>query len=330
MEMIARSMDEEKAIYNVFVKKATVPIYSEPWWLDAVCLPENWGVHVIAKSGQYIAAMPFYLSERSSYHLITKAHLTQNNGIIINYPKTQKYCSRLHMEESVINEMCDYIESMGIDKYEQQYQASFTNWLPFFWRGYQETTRYTYIIDKTKNMEEIRSEYSDKLRNILRNARKRVHLDENIGIEEFYNLIKQSGERNGDVLSYSYNLLKRLYDTCREHESCKIVAARNENDVLCGAILLVWDKEYVYYLIGGSALEYRHLQANTFLLDYGIEFANTQGKSFDFEGSMLRAVERAYRDYGARQIPYFRISKIFNADMPNEAVDHWSEKELLM
>jgi hypothetical protein len=31
--------------------------------------------------------------------------------------------------------------------------------------------------------------------------------------------------------------------------------------------------------------------------------------TFDFEGSMIRAIEAGRRDFGARQIPYFRIRK---------------------
>lgn len=330
MNLVGKTMEKEKEIYRSFCEKARVPIYSQPWWLDATCLPENWGVHVIAESGQYIAAMPYYITIRNGYKLITKAHLTQTNGIIINYPKNQKYCSRLDMEEKIINEMCDYIENLGLDKYEQQFDPSFTNWLPYKWRGYTESTRYTYIIDDASNMEAVRANYSFKLRNKLKNAQKKVHLDTETSIDEFYELVKESCERDGEEMSYSYGLLKRLYYACYEQHCCGIFAARNEENILYSAILLVWDKENVYYLIGGAAPEYRSSQANAFLIDKGIEFAGTIGKSFDFEGSVIQPIERAYRAYGARQVSYFRISKSFNCDMPDDMVNHWSDVELRM
>lgn len=330
METVTRTKEEEKQVYDLFCRKVKVPIYSQPWWMDAVCLPDNWGVHVIAESGQYIAAMPYYVANRGGYRIITKAHLTQTNGIIINHPKTQKYCSRLDMDEKIINEMCEYVEALGLDKYEQQFQPSFTNWLPFSWRGYVEKMRYTYVICDTSNMEVVRSEYSFKLRNKIKNAKKNVKLDKEIDIVTFYELIKRSCERDGDEMSYSYNLLSRLYAACLEHNCCKILGARNEEGALCSAIMLVWDDFNVYYLIGGSDPDYRSTKANAFLIDKGIEFASEIGRAFDFEGSMIQPIERAFREYGARQIAYFRISKVFNEKMPDEMVNHWSKEELIM
>ena len=33
-----------KEKYLNFVETVYAPIYSQPWWLDAICLPENWDV----------------------------------------------------------------------------------------------------------------------------------------------------------------------------------------------------------------------------------------------------------------------------------------------
>lgn len=320
----------EKEIYDIFCQKVEVPIYSQPWWLDAVCLPQNWNVHVIAESGQYIAAMPYYVVDRCGYKIITKAHLTQTNGIIINYPKGQKYCKRLDMDERVINEMSSYIDELSVDKYEQQFTPEFSNWLPFKWKGYNETTRFTYIIKNTSNMEEVRSQFSYQIRNKLKNAKKIVHLDETMDIDEFYSLIKESCERGGDEMSYSRHLLIRLYAACKERDCCKILAAKDDEERNHAAVFLVWDKKNVYYLIGGSAPEFRSSQANAFLIEKGIELASKMGKVFDFEGSMIQGIERAFRAYGAEQVRYYRIYKSFNKDMPENQVNHWSEAELLM
>lgn len=34
---------EEKALYDKFCEKNYIPIFSKPWWLDAVCGKDNWG-----------------------------------------------------------------------------------------------------------------------------------------------------------------------------------------------------------------------------------------------------------------------------------------------
>ncbi len=37
-------MMTNKEKYQAFCEHTYVPIYSKPWWMDAVCGPENWDV----------------------------------------------------------------------------------------------------------------------------------------------------------------------------------------------------------------------------------------------------------------------------------------------
>jgi hypothetical protein len=41
-----------------------------------------------------------------------------------------------------------------------------------------------------------------------------------------------------------------------------------------------------------------------------IQFASTVTSAFDFEGSMIKSVERFFRAFGAKPYPYLVISKI--------------------
>ena len=59
--------------YNQFCKRVYVPIYSKSWWMDAVCLPENWNVWLYEKEGDICAVMPYYKEQRGKYRYITKA-----------------------------------------------------------------------------------------------------------------------------------------------------------------------------------------------------------------------------------------------------------------
>ena len=53
-----------KEKYKEFEEKSYVPIYSQNWWMDAVCLPENWDVWLYEKEGDICAAMPYYKEQR--------------------------------------------------------------------------------------------------------------------------------------------------------------------------------------------------------------------------------------------------------------------------
>ena len=81
---------DSKTTYDRFCEKTYVPIYSKPWWLDAVCGADNWNVWIYKKGESVLAAMPYYFETRGEYKYITKATLTQNNGIIFTEDKERK------------------------------------------------------------------------------------------------------------------------------------------------------------------------------------------------------------------------------------------------
>jgi hypothetical protein len=49
--------------------------------------------------------------------------------------------------------------------------------------------------------------------------------------------------------------------------------------------------------------------ANSFLILKTIEFASKVSKGFDFEGSMIKSIERFYRGFGGELTPYYQIWK---------------------
>lgn len=305
----------EKEKYQCFCANGYVPVFSQPWWLDAVCGEEHWDVYIVEKGGSYVAAMPYYFEERNGYKIITKAKNTQNNGIIIRYPNEQKYVTKLDYEEVIINEIIDYIETLGVDKYEQQYHYEFTNWLPFFWRGYEEITRYTYVIENTFDMKKVEENYTSNVRKNLRKAKRQVHLRENgISIEKFYEINRMSFERQGKRIPYSLDFVRSIYDAGNKRDAVKILAAEDNTCNIHSVAFLVWDEEAVYYLLNGTNPEFKSSQANCFLIHESIKIASDMGKRFDFEGSVIKSIERAFREYGGVRKPYFRIYKTFNKD----------------
>lgn len=304
-----------KEKYKIFCEydSVYVPVFSQPWWLDAACGFENWDVFIVEKGGEYVAALPYYLEVRNGKKAITKAKNTQNNGIIISYPEGQKYTTKLDYEEKIVNEMIDHIESLGIDQYEQQYHYRFQNWLPFYWRGYDEITRYTYVISNTSDLDAVMNNYTSNVRKNIKKAKRIVHLRrEELSVKDFYQINRKSFERQGKDIPYSLEFVKNIYESGRENNAVRILAAEDEAGNVHSAALLVWDKESVYYLLNGTDPKYKNSQANCFLIHESICFAGAMGKRFDFEGSVIKQIERAFREYGGIRMPYFRISKLFN------------------
>ena len=93
-----------KEAYRLFLAKEAVSVYNQPWWLDAVCCPENWDVWLYRRGEEILAAMPYYMEQRGAYRYITKAPLTQNNGILFRHDPGAKLQKRASFEEKVIEE----------------------------------------------------------------------------------------------------------------------------------------------------------------------------------------------------------------------------------
>ncbi|WP_279117840.1 GNAT family N-acetyltransferase [Fusobacterium varium] len=298
-------------------KEKTIPLFSQYWWMNTVCKENEWDVFLIGDEKNIIAAMPYYITIRNNKKIITKAKLTQNNGVWIKYPKNQKISSRLSYEERIINQVCDFIEMLSLDKYEQQYHYNFTNWLPFFWRYYKEITRYTYVIENTVNIEEIKKNYSSKIRNQINNAKKILKVEEKKDLINFYKINKLSFERQNIEIPYSFEFFKNLFKECDKRNCCKLLFAVDSENNIHSVAMIVWDEESVYYLLNGTDPDFKQYQGNALLIDRSIEIAYELGKKFDFEGSVIKNIEQSFRQYGGIPKPYFRIYKEFKMEKEN-------------
>lgn len=304
-----------KTEYQKFLSKTYVPIYSQPWWLDAICGAENWDVWLYEKGGNILAAMPYYFEKRGEYNYITKAPLTQNNGIIFCHDKNSKPQKRASMEEKIIDAMSEWLDKQHIDVYEQQYLHTFTNWQPFFWNQYKCVLRYTYIIEDTTDMDGVIAGFSAKLRNDIKKGKSNTISVDTLDKDTFYTEHEKIFAKQNLPCPFSRELWDRLYEACKEHESGTTLCIRNLENKISSLAYFVWDEKYVYLLMGGYIPDYSYENTFSYLVQKGIELASEKGLGFDFEGSMIKRIAKAFRDFGATPCPYYRIRKIYNPDI---------------
>lgn len=301
-----------KELYKMFCKSRYIPIFSQPWWLDAVCGEDNWDVYIVKRDNNLYAAMPyFFTTNEKGDKSICRAHMTQNNGILIKYPDNQSIIKRQAYEEKIMNEICDFIEENFV-KYDQQFHYSFKNWLPFFWRYYSESIKYTYVIENTLDLSRVWNDFSPKLRNTIRKAEKaNLEIGYNMDNENFYKVNSMTFTRQGREIPFSYDFFNNLDEVCRKEKCCINLYAKDELGNIHAVEYLVWDDESMYLLFSGSNPDFRNSQANDLLIYESIKLASKMNLRFDFEGSVVKNVNHAYRVFGGIPKPYFRIWKEF-------------------
>jgi hypothetical protein len=303
----------KKEKYKLLCKENPIPLFSQWYWLDSVCGKDDWDVIILENGNEILATIPYSISiDEFGNKVIQKIPLTQNNGAFIFYRKDiEKYETRLSFEMKVINLVIDEIEKLPIKKYRQYYHYNFTNWLPFYWRGYKQTTRYTYVIDKNKTIDEIYKGFDGQIRKALKKAEKSLEVKENLDSKIFYSLVEKTYSRQNIKIPFGYDTLKNIYKNLEENNSLKIFYAVDKEKNIHSAVLMGIDQESVYYLISGTDEKFRNSQALTLLIYQGILLAIKENKKFDFEGSMKKNIEIFFRKFGAEQKQYFDISKNF-------------------
>ena len=302
---------EQKEKYKILCENNSIPLFAQYYWLDSIC-ENNWDVIIIEENGEILGTMPYMITYENGEKIVQKISLTQNNGIYFFYrEKLKQSDKKMSFEIKVTDLIIDEIEKLGLKKYRQYFHYNFTNWLPFYWRGYSQTTRYTYIIDKEITRDEVWSNFNGNIRTSINKAKKILNVKEKIECEEFYKLVEKTYLRQNLNTPFELKTLRRIYKNLSSHNALKTLYAIDEKNNIHAAALFGIDSESVYYLMSGSDEKFRDSQALTLLIYEGILYAKSVNKKFDFEGSMKKNIEVSFRRFGAIQKPYFDISKNF-------------------
>src|SRR3989338_196840 len=164
----------------------TIPIFSRDWWLDTVCSHGIWDVSIVEKNGEIVASLPYYSKKIYGKSAITMPPLTQTMGPWIKYPPGQKLATKISYEKDILKELISKLPRF--DYFEQNFHHSVTNWLPFFWNKFNQTTRYTYIIRDLSNADRLFSDLRENIRRNIRKAEKELTVKQGDDVEKFYQL----------------------------------------------------------------------------------------------------------------------------------------------
>lgn len=307
-------MTDNKLKYKTFCEThPEIPLFSQYWWMEAACVGGSWDVILVEKPCDIIASMPYMIGSKMGQKYILQPQLTQTNGIYFNYPKGLSEEERLGFEKEVCTEIISQLEKLGIALFMQNFHFSFTNWLPFYWNHFFQTTRYTYIIENISDIDEVLKKFSSaKQRQIRKAQRAGFIVDHQISPEAFYeyhcHVLQQQGEKNLNSKEVELSIIRNSI----QRNQGAILGIKDNDGNLHSALFLVWDKNCAYYLIPATDSNFRSSGASSLIVYEAIKFVHEKCSSFDFEGSMSENIERSYRQFGTKQVPYFQIGKCYN------------------
>jgi lipid II:glycine glycyltransferase (peptidoglycan interpeptide bridge formation enzyme) len=226
--------------------------------------------------------------------------------------------------KNVVDAVADFLDGLGGQIIMISVPRTLTDMQPFIWRKFKVVPHYTYIIDLSIPEESLLGNMSPERRNDIRRA-----LNDGITTERILDygiildLVRKSFARQSRAVDSHY-LEKILYEFARGENSFAIASFREGLPI--AASFCIHDRRTAYYLLGGYDPEHRHHGAGALAVWEAIRHSKSLNlERFDFEGSMVKAVERYFRDFGGDLVPYYRVNK---ALLPLEILLKFRKREL--
>jgi hypothetical protein len=296
--------------YNKFVEESLQgTLFCTTWWLNTVA-PERYQILTIEKGGTIHGAWPIILNRsRLGETTIGMASLTPWLGVLYRPPASPKLANQLSEQKSLSAELIQKLPKF--DALNIKFHRNFDYWSPFYWEGFDQTTRYTYVLENLSDLDAVWQGLRSNIRREIRKANKEgVIVKETENIETFLDLNTMTFERQGMNRPYDADFVRRVDAACKENGVRKIFVGRGRDGAAHAAAYIVWDDKSAYYLMGGGNPDKRTSGATSLVMWEAIKFASTVTNTFDFEGSMIESVERFFRAFGAKPCPYYAVSKI--------------------
>lgn len=286
-------------------RESELPVFARPWWLDAVCGPDGWDVVLVEKGGEVVASMPYHIRRWGGLTFILMPPLTPWLGPYVKYPPGQRYAGRLAWEKQLFSALLKALPNFHF--FHQNLNPTLKNGLPFYWMGFCQSVRYTYLIEPKHDIQSVQGNYDSALRRRLKKAiREGVVVKEDDGTGGLYRLMEKTFERKNRKVPVSETVLGQLFSKAQVHGKISILKAQYKGyDVAAGLFLV--DQNRMYYMAGGIDPAFKDVGAMDFLMHCAIEKAMERGLLFDFEGSMEASVEAFFRRFGAVQQPYLAV-----------------------
>ena len=281
----------------------------QAWWLDATS-KENWDVIFAKIHDEIVGFFVFSYQKKLGKTIVTNLPLTQYSGPFIFYPTNLNKSDIHSFENKVYTSIIEQLDSKNIDFIEINCHHSFKNWQQFFWSGYKQTTKYTYILENISNKDTLLKEmsYSQRAKRIKK-AKNDYYFSLELSAEEFYDFYKSNLKDLDKTIFYSKEFFLKLYNAAKERNQGQIISIYSKDNELLAALWTIWDSEFAYNMIMTSDKKKKCSEGTTLLIWETIDFLKDKTKNYDFEGSMIKGVALRNQSYGATALPYHSISK---------------------
>jgi len=299
-------MTDRKSIFKELCEQDDrIPLFYTYGWFQAL-YGNEWEVIIELQGGKIIAFMPLVTRKKKGFKMLLPETLIPYQGIWIVYPQDLTTTAQLKLEKRATTNIIKQLPKL--DYFEQQFHPSVTNWLPFYWEGYTQTTRYTYTIPYLNDLESVYNGFKSATKSQIKQAGAILRTESSTDVKGFHELKTKICEKKKINYLTSLERLQKIMDYSFSQNAGEILVALNQDNQVHAMLIYIWDNQSAYYLHSVSE-ENSAPGAMSLLIWEAIQRASKTSTSFDFEGSMIQSIESYFRSFGGQLTPYFQITK---------------------
>lgn len=274
-----------------------------------MCHGKMWDVALEYDGDRVVGAMPFHYVRRYGMTVVVQPQLTQFSGPVYFLGEGHSMDAEYRVARSLIGQM-EQLRPMAVVMHTS---PQITNWLPFYWEGYSQTTRYTYRIPDISNPERVFASFDKekRQRKIQRTERQTV-VRYDMKADDFAAFHRRYWESRGEKDILAEQFITRVCSTAIERGQGVIASLHDMEGNLLAARFVAYDNNSAYTLMSAND-QSRHRSGHSETLMWAlIKHLSGKSRAFDFEGSMDEGIEYFYRSFGSCRTPFFEIRKYRN------------------
>ena len=280
-------------------------IFEQPWWLNIVA-PNQWKEIRLVEDGIFLR---WVYCKKGGRVFMPKN--TQSLGLYLCKEGEEKngelQLIDLQRQAEIIIKAIDRLpKSNSIDI---RLSCNNTYILPFLWRDFIISPRWTYRIDDLSDITSVFESFSHTVKKNIRKASKRVTISTEYRFEYLTHILDATYQHQNRKNPEDYPRLKQVTAAAIEHNAGRMFTAIDKDGIIHACSFVIYDENICYAWCGGSNPEYRNSGAKSLIWYEAIKFASTVSRVFDFEGSMIESIEAFVKQFGGIPTVYYNVEK---------------------
>ncbi len=307
-----KTINSQSAYREWSSQVAELPIFQRSWWMDAVCEAENWTAVLVYDSTEEVrAAIALPIGSKWGLKTRIQALMTPFSGPYFSLPpsneRTEIKAKTLYWE--IMEQLISALPVVQIEAFHLNPEME--DWLPFHWKGYRQTTKYTFRM-KMGDANKIFEQFRGNIRTHIRKAEQILKVEVSNDIESLHKVHVASFDRKNNKTPISLDYLKGIYNSCRQNSATQSWVAKDAAGKIVAGIMCVHDADTAYILVSGTDIRQGAHGAIQLLYWEAIQYYSQRVKVLDFEGSMLPGVAPLFLGFGGVMTQYSRVFKCSN------------------